>query len=749
MLHSIWGSGVPSSTPTTYNQHYVNTTNGDIYMSKGISSSADWVKIYPASGGGAGSLLAANNLSDLASVSSARSNLGLGSAALLNVGTSANNVVQLNSSAQLPAVDGSLLTNLPASSNALQKSANLSDVSNITAARNSLGLGSAATLSVGVSAYNIVQLTAAGKLPAVDGSLLTNLPVSGGGLVASNNLSDLPSPSTARSNLGLGTAATQSVGTASGNVVQLQPGGLLPAVDASQLVNVPIHSEMVRKPYNLGDLPNISAARANLGLTSIATIALSGNSGEFLNGAGSFAAMGVGFKGTMVRVADFATGGDGSFASPYTGWESACPNSTAGNDRYYIFDSGKCFATASTFDQSGVTRNTVWDGFGTARIMYTGASAAPVFQIYNPTADGGSNDAMGYNLTVRGLLIDGKSNGSVGLKMNAIHWCTFESIMFINVPKCIEIRFAVCNTYSKIYARGAQAVIPGESILQTVTNGIEVGSTGGVVTCCTFNDCWLAPSSGYGIKMGITYCCDIIGGAAELCGTGYWISSSAESTFIQGVDAEVCSSANYLIEGTNTTLIAARSSAGTVSIAAGARNTMVIGCQHKTVTVAAGAYNTQYKGGTVRIESGTFTDNSGGVTFDNTWDAAQSKYLNSGLPCEFIVAVSDTTTALTTGTGKATFTVPFNFAITEIICSVMTAQSSGSILTFNIKKNGVTLFTTKPTIDNTELSTLTAATPMSIFYTAMAKGDVLTFDIDQVGSGGLGATVSIIGKRAL
>jgi len=36
-------------------------------------------------------------------------------------------------------------------------------------------LGTAAPLNVGVSANNIVQLTAAAKLPAVDGSLLTNL----------------------------------------------------------------------------------------------------------------------------------------------------------------------------------------------------------------------------------------------------------------------------------------------------------------------------------------------------------------------------------------------------------------------------------------------------------------------------------------------------------------------------------------------------------------------------------------------
>ena len=69
-----------------------------------------------AAGYSAGAFLqTANNLSDVTAIT-ARSNLGLGTAATVDAGTGAGNVVVLDGSSRLPAVDGSQLTNMPASS---------------------------------------------------------------------------------------------------------------------------------------------------------------------------------------------------------------------------------------------------------------------------------------------------------------------------------------------------------------------------------------------------------------------------------------------------------------------------------------------------------------------------------------------------------------------------------------------------------------------------------------------------------
>ena len=94
----------------------VQAYDAELAALAGLTSAADKGIQFTGSGtAGTFDLTAAGKaLLDDADASAQRTTLGLGTAATQTVGTSTNNVVQLDGSARLPAVDGSQLTNLPA-----------------------------------------------------------------------------------------------------------------------------------------------------------------------------------------------------------------------------------------------------------------------------------------------------------------------------------------------------------------------------------------------------------------------------------------------------------------------------------------------------------------------------------------------------------------------------------------------------------------------------------------------------------
>lgn len=110
------------------------------------------------------------------------------------------------------------------------------------------------------------------------------------------------------------------------------------------------------------------------------------------------------------------------------------------------------------------------------------------------------------------------------------------------------------------------------------------------------------------------------------------------------------------------------------------------------------------------------------------------------------IAVSDESTALTTGIAKVTFRMPFAFTLTGVRASVTTAPT-GSVLTVDINDGGTSILSTKLTIDATEKTSVTAATPPVISDTSLADDAEITIDIDTVGSGvaGAGLKVYLIG----
>ncbi len=138
----------------------------------------------------------------------------------------------------------------------------------------------------------------------------------------------------------------------------------------------------------------------------------------------------------------------------------------------------------------------------------------------------------------------------------------------------------------------------------------------------------------------------------------------------------------------------------------------------------------------------------------NTPSGTTSQYVRgdgslAALPFELVVAASDETTALTTGTAKITFRMPRAVTLTAVRASLTTAQASGNIFTVDINEAGTSILSTKLTIDNTEKTSTTAATPPVISDTALADDAEMTIDIDQIGNGtATGLKVTLIGTRA-
>jgi hypothetical protein len=145
-------------------------------------------------------------------------------------------------------------------------------------------------------------------------------------------------------------------------------------------------------------------------------------------------------------------------------------------------------------------------------------------------------------------------------------------------------------------------------------------------------------------------------------------------------------------------------------------------------------------------------DTDSSMTADSDTRLPTQKAVRSAIrtkPESFILACSDLTTSLTTGTGKAYFRMPYAFTLTAVKASLLTAQASGSIFTVDINKNGTTVLSTKLTVDNTEKTSATAATPAVISSAAFLADDEVTIDIDQVGTAGAkGLIVELIGNQS-
>lgn len=113
----------------------------------------------------------------------------------------------------------------------------------------------------------------------------------------------------------------------------------------------------------------------------------------------------------------------------------------------------------------------------------------------------------------------------------------------------------------------------------------------------------------------------------------------------------------------------------------------------------------------------------------------------------FCVAASDETTAITTGTAKVTFRMPYAFTLTNIRGSLNTVSSSGSPI-IDVNEAGTTLMTTnKVLIDVSEKTSVTAVTAVTLTDTSLADDAEMSIDVDTAGTGAKGLKICLIGSR--
>ena len=196
--------------------------------------------------------------------------------------------------------------------------------------------------------------------------------------------------------------------------------------------------------------------------------------------------------------------------------------------------------------------------------------------------------------------------------------------------------------------------------------------------------------------------------------------------------------------------------AGTLTLTNGATNYVVVARSSGAISVSTSNTNwnnaTDYARVYRLVTSGGAVTNQYGTDYDyRAGDGGifgSSAGIGGGAIQCIPIAVSDETTALTTGSAKVTFRMPYAFTLAEVRSSVTTAPT-GAALVVDINEGGSSILSTKLSIDATEKTSTTATTPPVISDTSLADDAEITIDIDQVGStiAGTGLKVYLIGTK--
>ena len=331
-----------------------------------------------------------------------------------------------------------------------------------------------------------------------------------------------------------------------------------------------------------------------------------------------------------VNVQDYVTGGLGTSASPWVGWDTEI--TWASSTQYDFLDGYYSYATSPNFGLTFLKLN----GKAGTVIRHTGTGYAMIVD----AGAGVSDFAIGVDIKCR---LESTALAAGGVLCRGISRSAFD-MSFRNIPGvCFREIFGVCNTLRLMKT----AFVIGQEVQPISLLSVEKRSVGEETSAGTYyviaENC-----SSYGVVL--TDCLNgtFIGGTSEANAGGYFIdNASAYNTFI-GLDLEINTAADVVCNGSYNTFINCLS---TTVVTFGGTGNSIIGGIYDTIN--SNGINNDFKNVRYSANAGAFLDTGTSTT--------KSNVLNITTGNKDIDLTAD---AYSLRTGSGSLSIPDNTATT-------------------------------------------------------------------------------------
>ena len=147
-------------------------------------------------------------------------------------------------------------------------------------------------------------------------------------------------------------------------------------------------------------------------------------------------------------------------------------------------------------------------------------------------------------------------------------------------------------------------------------------------------------------------------------------------------------------------------------------------------------------GGSSAADAVSFDPGYTGLTATDVQAAIEELASLSGTTKTIQIALSDMTASLTTGATKAIWFAPEDGVLVSVWAGVLGVSSSG-VVRIDMNDSGGSVFTTRPSIDAGESTSLTGTAAVLDGSVTFSKGALFTFDIDDAGTSAEGLQVVV------